>query len=52
MKRDNGYYKVIKRNSEKWEIAYYEYGYWKRIGTDIDYTDFDFKSINNKKIDI
>lgn len=48
MKRKNGYYWVKKEDN--WIIAYYDGTGWMRIGTDREYTDFDWQEINNIEI--
>lgn len=48
MKRKQGYY-WIKRQGE-WCIGYYDGNYWKRIGTDLDYTDHDLEEIDETQI--
>lgn len=48
MKRKNGYYWV--KREDNWIIAYYDGTGWMRIGTDGEYTDFDWQEINNIEI--
>ena len=49
MKRKNGYY-WVKRDDE-WVVGYYDgYGYWQGVGSDREYTDFDWQEINESEI--
>ena len=49
MKRKEGYYWVNRQ--DEWKIGYYDgYGYWKLVGNNYDYTDFDFKKIEESEI--
>jgi len=49
MKRNKGYYWV--KREDEWWVGYYDgYGYWQRVGSDRQYTDFDWQEINEIEI--
>ena len=49
MKRNKGYYWV--KREDEWFIGYYDgYCYWQRVGSDRQYTDFDWQEINEVEI--
>lgn len=48
MKRNVGYYWI--RRGTTWEIGYFTGRYWNVLGNDFNYTDFDLKEIDEKRI--
>ncbi len=44
-KRKKGYYWIKRRQNSKWEVAHYD-GWWKMIGNNGDYTDYDFYELH------
>jgi hypothetical protein len=48
--RKNGYYWIKREPKEEPKIGYYCHGYWKLIGSDRDYTDYDFYQIYEEQI--
>lgn len=49
--RKEGYYWIKMGNRDTdWTVGYYSRGYWKIIGNNYDYTDYDLKEINEVEI--